>query len=195
MTWQAARAKTRQPYLPKLVVLVGTPCHFCTHVRSSHSTLTLQAPCRVSGCDCPVFDPMCGCGHILSEHTWGTPPQPWGCAFCPCSLFGADITGTVERKERTEVFLPPLPAEPSLPRPGPEVHRGQGRHGEIAWGRLSLGLYECTAKACRRKATHWTTTFWLGLNGKPGKTEMAYCEPCFRQWSAMYGPLPQPTLF
>lgn len=89
--WQTERAKTRQPYLSKLVVLPGTPCAVCTHYRSSHSLLVLQAACKAEGCDCTCFEPRCGCGHLLASHTWGTPPTPWACYQCPCKHFGADM--------------------------------------------------------------------------------------------------------
>jgi hypothetical protein len=87
--WQREAAKTRQPRLAKLVIPVETPCHICTHVRSSHSALVLTAPCRVTGCDCTAFEPICGCGHLLCSHTWGTPPNVWACAQCRCLQFGA----------------------------------------------------------------------------------------------------------
>lgn len=119
-SWQSVRAGTRPLHVPKLVVTIGTPCHFCFHVRSSHSALVLQAACRVDGCGCPVFDPICGCGHILSEHTWGTQPNPWECAFCPCLRFGANLDGTVEHRPITRVVLPALPPPPPPPAPLPE---------------------------------------------------------------------------
>lgn len=89
--WQKVRAGTRPLYVPKLVVLPGTPCYVCSHPRSSHSVLVLQAPCRVGGCGCPCFSPVCGCGHILADHSWGVQPDPWSCARCPCMKFGANM--------------------------------------------------------------------------------------------------------
>ena len=195
LTGKRPAAKTRQPYLPKLVVLVGTPCHFCTHVRSSHSTLTLQAPCRGEGCDCPVFDPMCGCGHILSEHTWGTPPQPWGCAFCPCSLFGADITGTVARKEKAEICLPPLPPKPLPPKPAPTVNTIDTEPGKISWGRRPLDLFDCGSVGCKEKATYWTSRNYLTSAGRSATVKHAYCPPHFRRWADRYIPPAQLQLF
>lgn len=87
--WQRERAKTRQPRLAKLVVLPETPCAVCSHTRSSHSLLVLQAACHVPRCECTIFEPRCGCGHLLCSHTWGTPPQPWSCYQCKCRRFGA----------------------------------------------------------------------------------------------------------
>jgi hypothetical protein len=121
MTWQTERAKTRQPYLPKLVVRPGTPCKGCDHPRSSHSLLTLQARCKADDCTCPCFEPLCGCGHLLCEHTWGTPPHPWECCRCPCARFGADMTG--ERVYEPDLFprppiaLGPPPVEPAVEPP------------------------------------------------------------------------------
>lgn len=89
--WQRAAAKTRQPRLPKLVILPGTPCYACTHVKTSHSPHFVHAPCKVPGCGCFVFDPICGCGHLLCQHEWGTPPHPWACATCDCRSFGASM--------------------------------------------------------------------------------------------------------
>jgi hypothetical protein len=87
--WQRERAKTRQPYLAKIVILAGTPCYACTHPRSSHSLLHVLARCRAEACTCATFDPICGCGHLLCMHSWGTPPNPWSCCQCPCKCFGA----------------------------------------------------------------------------------------------------------
>ena len=86
--WQRKLNATRPNYLAKLVITGGTPCHACTHVRSSHSMLVLSASCHVTGCDCPQYDPLCGCGHVLSMHQWGTSDAPWACAWCPCKHFG-----------------------------------------------------------------------------------------------------------
>lgn len=195
MSWQTERAKTRQPYQPKLVVLEGTPCHFCAHPRSSHSSLILQARCKTDGCECPVFDPICGCGHILTEHTWGTPPYPWECAFCPCKRFGANMTGTIERKER-EVVMAVLAdvARPKLPEP--EIHEARDTNGDVVrWGRRSISLYDCGAKDCPELATYWTTRRYVASNGKAVTAKTAYCGPHFRRWAAKYIPQPQLTLF
>lgn len=89
--WQRERAKTRQPHLPKLVVLPETPCHVCGHARSSHSLLVLAHSCKAEGCGCRWFEPMCGCGHLLYRHVWGTAPDPWACSDCPCRRFGAKL--------------------------------------------------------------------------------------------------------
>jgi hypothetical protein len=193
--WQKARAKTRQPYLPKLVVVPSTPCHFCTHVRSSHSMLVLQAECRVAKCDCPVFDPLCGCGHMLSEHTWGTPPQPWGCVFCVCSLFGADVTGTVERKERAEIVLPPPPPKPLPPKPAPVVNTAETDIGKVSWGRRPVDLFDCGSINCPEKATYWTSRNYLTSAGRSASVKKAYCPPHFRQWANRYIPSAQLSLF
>lgn len=87
--WQAKAARTRQPYQPKLVVLPATPCAVCSHPRSSHSMLVLTGHCHATGCECDMFEPVCGCGHLYSWHVWSAPPDPWGCARCPCARFGA----------------------------------------------------------------------------------------------------------
>lgn len=193
--WQAARAKTRQPYLPKLVVLAGTPCHFCAHPRSSHSELVLQAHCKADGCDCPVFDPLCGCNHLLGEHTWGTPPNPWECAFCPCKRFGADMTGTKERRPTLEVMLPPLPAKPLPPKPAPTVNVAETEHGKVCWGRRSLNLFDCGSKDCPEQATYWTSRTYTTTDGRASNVKAAYCGPHFRRWASRYIPDNQLTLF
>lgn len=193
--WQAARAKTRQPYLPKLVVLAGTPCHFCGCPRSSHSLLVLQAHCKSDGCGCPVFDPLCGCGHLLGEHTWGTPPNPWECAFCPCKRFGADMTGTKERRPTLEVMLPPLPAKPSLPKPAPTVNVAETGNGKVSWGRRSLNLYDCGRTGCADLATYWTSRTSVFGSGKVHTVKVAWCGPHFRKWANTYIPDNQLTLF
>lgn len=195
MTWQAARAKTRQPYQPKLVVLAGTPCHFCTHPRSSHSELVLQAHCKTDQCECPVFDPLCGCGHILSEHTWGTPPQPWGCAFCPCQRFGADMSGERERKPSLEVMLPPLPPKPIPPRPAPTVNTLETAIGKVCWGRRSLDLFDCGSQGCVEKATYWTSRTYVTSGNRVQTVKAAYCGPHFRKWANRYIPDSQLSLF
>lgn len=87
--WQARRAATRQPYIPKLVVLPATPCGDCGHCRTSHSALVLSHRCRVASCPCTIFNPTCGCGHSLWSHSFGTPPHPWACYQCDCRGFGA----------------------------------------------------------------------------------------------------------
>lgn len=87
--WQRERNATRQPHLARLQVGPATPCQACEHVRSSHSLLVLNAPCRVDGCTCPQFDPICGCGHLLTLHQWGTSERPWACSQCVCRHFGA----------------------------------------------------------------------------------------------------------
>ena len=84
-----AQACTRPAYLPKLVVPAGAPCHACTHPRSSHSSLILLAACKVTGCTCDQYDPLCGCQHPLVCHQWGTAEAPWACRLCPCRQFGA----------------------------------------------------------------------------------------------------------
>jgi hypothetical protein len=89
--WQKKLATTRQPYLPKLVVVAATPCYGCHHPRSSHSEVILTHHCRVDGCDCPAFDPQCGCGHTLILHLFGTPPDHFACAQCACKQFGARL--------------------------------------------------------------------------------------------------------
>jgi hypothetical protein len=91
--WQKERAKTRQPYLAKLVIPAAVPCTVCSHARSSHSMLVLSSSCHAEGCDCECFEPRCGCGHLLASHTWGTPPEPWSCYQCPCKHFGAKAEG------------------------------------------------------------------------------------------------------
>jgi hypothetical protein len=91
-SWQVARARTRQPYLPKLVVLPEAPCVICHHLRSSHSPHILQGRCKADGCDCPLFEPMCGCGHLLDSHSWGTAPRYYACDRCICRHFGARMT-------------------------------------------------------------------------------------------------------
>jgi hypothetical protein len=73
----------------KLVITPGTPCAVCSHPRSSHSMLVVLASCKVTGCACDSFEPVCGCGHLISWHTWGVPPYPWNCTKCPCKKFGA----------------------------------------------------------------------------------------------------------
>lgn len=77
------------PPAAKLVVLAETPCAVCGHVRSSHNKLILRGACKAGGCDCPWFEPKCGCGHLLASHEWGTAPEPWACAQCVCRQFGA----------------------------------------------------------------------------------------------------------
>jgi hypothetical protein len=193
--WQRERAKTRQPYQPKLVVLEGTPCHFCDHPRSSHSSLILQAHCRTDGCECPVFDPICGCGHILTEHTWGTQPYPWECAFCPCKRFGANMTGTVERKEREVVMA--VPADVARPKlPEPEIHEAESPYGQkCRWGRRSISLYDCASLNCHDLATYWTSRAHVSSNGKMTTTKGAYCGRHFRQWATKWLPSTQLTLF
>ena len=90
LPWQRQLAKTRAPRSPKLVVLPGTPCYSCDHPRSSHSVLVLTAHCKADRCECPAFDPQCGCGHTLIVHSFGTPgPHFWACGKCPCKQFGA----------------------------------------------------------------------------------------------------------
>ncbi len=88
-SWQAERARNKQPYLRKLVVPETTPCAICGHVRSSHSMLVLLYRCRAHDCDCACFEPRCGCGHLLCSHQWGTAPEPWCCYQCACKHFGA----------------------------------------------------------------------------------------------------------
>jgi len=88
-SWQAKRAATRPTREPFPGVGEGVPCEWCEHPRSSHSLVHMFAPCRVTGCGCKVYEPVCGCGHILSMHTWGTQPEPWACAACICRGFGA----------------------------------------------------------------------------------------------------------
>lgn len=193
--WQAKAAKTRQPYLPKLVVVPSTPCHFCTHVRSSHSELVLQSHCKVAGCGCPVFQPLCGCGHLLSEHTWGTPPNPWECAFCPCKRFGADMSGTRERKPSLEVMLPPLPPKPLPPRPAPTVNTAPTVDGKVAWGRRPLDLFDCGSQGCTELATYWTKRDYLTAAGRSATVKAAYCGPHFRTWANRYIPASQLSLF
>lgn len=193
--WQKARAKTRQPYQPKLVVLEGTPCHFCAHPRSSHSSIVLQASCKVDQCECPWFDPLCGCGHLLSQHTWGTPPNPWECAFCPCKRFGADMTGTRERKEMSLVYAA-LASKPSTPKPAPEIHSYTGPLGAVyRWGRRELALFDCTHPKCPEQATYWVTRAWRTPSDKLSTVKATFCGPHFRQWAEEYMPPSQLTLF
>jgi len=92
-SWQRERAKTRQPYLPKLVLTPATPCHICHHPRSSHSLVIVQARCKAQDCDCVLFEPICGCGHLLCSHTWGSGDSPWSCYQCECKRFGASQEG------------------------------------------------------------------------------------------------------
>jgi len=192
--WRKERAKTRAPRLAKLVVLPATPCHYCGHVRSSHSELTLRARCRFDQCECQMFEPICGCGHILSEHVWGTPPKPWECAFCPCSHFGANMDGTMERREAVEVHASP-PPPPGLPKPPePEKHVIDTPGGKVAWGRRPLDLYDCGSKGCPELATYWTSRTGVLVNGRTTKVKAAYCGPHFRWWADRYIPSQQMTL-
>lgn len=92
-SWQKRRVLARQPYVPKLVIFAGTLCHLCRHPRSSHSTFIVAARCKAFECDCPCFEPMCGCGHLLCSHTWGSGEDPWGCYQCNCRKFGATRIG------------------------------------------------------------------------------------------------------
>jgi hypothetical protein len=150
----------------KLVVKAGAPCHFCRHPRSSHSELVLSAKCKADGCDCPVFDPICGCGHMLSEHLWSTAPDPWGCAFCVCMRFGADMSGTVERKDHLTLTLAPKP-KPPAPKPAPEVYAVTNAKGDqLQWGRRDLALFDCSAKGCPEQATYWASRSYFSRSGK-----------------------------
>lgn len=195
MSWQTERAKTRAPYVHKLVVLEGTPCHFCTHPRSSHSSIVLQAPCKVHQCECPVFDPICGCGHLLGEHTWGTPPYPWECAFCPCKRFGANMDGTVQRKPREVVRAEPPPAK-RVKLPEPEVHAETDKAGNVLrWGRRDLSLYDCASRECAELASYWATQSYVATNNRLVTARATYCPPHFRRWANRYIPSTQQSLF
>ena len=194
-SWQAKRGATMAPRLAKLVVTPGTPCHFCSHPRSSHSVLVLQHSCKADGCGCPQFEPICGCGHVLSEHCWGTASKPWECAFCACSCFGANLTGTVEHRPAAEVHaaLPPPPVPPKLP--GPEKHVMQTENGKVAWGRRPLPMFDCASKNCPELATYWTSRTGTTGDGRAITTKAAYCGPRFRKWADKYVPDAQLSLF
>jgi hypothetical protein len=179
----------------KLVVKTGTPCHFCRHPRSSHSELVLSAKCKADGCDCPVFDPICGCGHMLSEHLWSTAPDPWGCAFCVCMRFGADMSGTVERKDHFTLTLAPKP-KPPAPKPVPEVYAVTNDKGDqLQWGRRDLALFDCSAKGCPEQATYWASRSYFGRSGKWTTARTTYCGPHFRRWHHKHYPPTQLALF
>lgn len=86
--WQVKRNKLRAPH-PKLPAIpVSLACAGCAHPRSSHSGITLFAPCRSAGCGCPVYDATCICKHLLSAHMWSTRPTPFACADCECRGYG-----------------------------------------------------------------------------------------------------------
>lgn len=191
--WQAKRAATFAPRQAKLVVTPGTSCHFCRHPKSSHSSLVLTAPCRVGGCDCPVFDPICGCGHLLSEHTWGVVTNPWECAFCKCLKFGAAADGAVERRDRVEVASAPPPR--SRPPKAPAViHEATTPGGEhCRWGRRELALFDCHAPRCHDQATYWTTRAYAAASGKWVTVKANFCGPHFRRWANRHMPPEQLT--
>ena len=193
--WYTEHARTRAPRQAKLVVKGTTPCHFCTHYRTSHSEIVLTAKCRVTGCDCPVFDPICGCGHLLSEHQWGTPPNPWECAGCKCLKFGAALTDTVERKPFTEVASTRPPVPPA-PKPDPEVASTTMPDGTyLRWGRRDLPLYDCASGHCPELATYWTTRAYSAKSGKWVTVKRPFCGRHFRQWAWHYLPPTQLSLF
>lgn len=147
------------------------------------------------GCDCPVFDPICGCGHLLSEHTWGVVTNPWECAFCKCLKFGADITGLRERAERLEVQSARSVTAPK-PKPKAEVFEGRTSTGAFCrWGRRDLPLYDCHATGCTHQATYWTTRAYAAASGKWVTTRANFCGPHFRRWAERHMPPAQLTLF
>jgi hypothetical protein len=193
--WQREKAKTRQPYLAQLVVTPGTPCHFCSHPRSSHSMLVLQHSCKAGGCGCPQFEPICGCGHVLSEHQWGIAPQPWGCAFCQCAKFGANQDGIVDHKPPRTVYAPPSVTEAKRKEAELEKHVKHTPAGKVAWGRRPLDLFDCGSKGCPELATYWTSRTRLMADGRTTQVKAAYCGPHFRRWANTYIPDKQMSLF
>jgi len=181
--------------LIKLVIFPGTPCHACTHPRSSHSELTLHASCKVAGCTCKCFDPICGCGHLLCEHEWGGQSDPWQCALCACQRFGADMAGEVAHQSPIAPTVPPSRPKVAVTAKA-EVHERKMPSGAVyRWGRRDLALYDCHKRGCHDPAGYWMTRAWRSPSGKLQLAKLAACGPHFRQWCDKVMPLEQARLF